>query len=232
MKPLQRRPRLLSALAAVSIVAGAYLCFELGRIQAGYSLLDHDRDFDRLSKTAATQRADLEDAQEQLAMLKTAREVDRETYARVEASLSQLQAKLQAQEEELEFYRGIVSPNSGQLGLRVQSLQIRPDGAEGHYVLQMVLTQAIVHNRSVEGVVKLKIAGTRRGQPAELALEDVAGDDTKELAYAFRYFQALEQELELPEGFVPSTLDVEIAPSSPRGKPTTQEFQWSAVVAE
>lgn len=233
MKGLQGRPRVLTALALVLAVAGAYLCFELGRYQAGYSLLDHDRDVKRLRKTVAGQQADLEDAQRQLAVLTTSRRVDRETYARVEASLSELESRVQAQEEELEFYRGIVSPATAEAGLRVQSLQVRPGSSERRYVLQMVLMQSIVHNQRVEGVVTLKVLGTREGKQTELALRDVAvDDDTTELAYAFRYFEALEQDLELPKGFSPQTLQVEISPSSPRGDPTTQEFQWSMVLAE
>jgi hypothetical protein len=52
------------------------------------------------------------------------------------------------------------------------------------------------------------------------------------LRYRFRYFQSLEQELELPQGFEPATVEIVVAPSAPKGKPTSQVFQWSAVAAE
>jgi hypothetical protein len=220
-------------LVAVLIAAGAYLSFELGRYQAGYSLLDHDRDVKRLRRLAAAQKADLDDAERQLAILKTSRDVDQETYAQIKASLSQLEAKLQAQEEELEFYRGIVSPAAGEAGLRVQNLQVRSGSAERRYILDVVLMQSIANSRSVEGAVKLTLAGTQDGQAAELELADLAvPEGTSELRYRFRYFQSLEQELELPQGFEPATVEIVVAPSAPKGKPTSQVFQWSAVAAE
>jgi hypothetical protein len=220
------------ALIAALVVAGAYLIFELGRYQAGYSLLDHDRDVKRLRKLVAAQKADLEDAERQIAILKTSREVDEETYAQVKASLSELETKLQAQEEELEFYRGIVSPSGGEGGLRVQNVQIRQGSTERHYILDLVLMQSIANSRRVEGAVRLTVAGAQGGQTAELDLADVAVPRTPELSYRFRYFQSLQQELELPLGFEPATVQIEIRPSSPRAEPTTQVFQWSAVKAE
>ncbi len=220
-------------LAAVVVVASTYLSFELGRYRAGYSLFDHDRDLRRLRKTLASQRADLDEAQRRLAILKTSHEVDQASNARVQETLTQLQAKLQAQQEELEFYRGIVSPSTGGPGLRVQSLQIRQGSSERRYVLELVLMQAMSRDRRVEGAVRLKIGGTRDGKHLELALKDVAVDDhAAELSYAFRYFQALEQEVELPVGFMPETVQVQIAPSAPRHDPTSQEFRWSAVTVE
>ncbi len=233
VRRFKRRPRVLYALAAVVVAASAYLSFELGRYRAGYSLLDHDRDVKRLRKTLAAERADLDEAQRQVAILKTSHEVDQATNARVQETLTQLEAKLQAQQEELEFYRGIVSPSKGGADLRVQSLQIRPGGSERRYFLELVLMQAMARDRRVEGAVKLKIAGTRDGKALELALKDVAVDDhTDELPYAFRYFQALEQEVELPVGFMPDTVQVQIAPSAPHRDATTQEFRWSAVTVE
>ncbi|HEU4619213.1 MAG TPA: DUF6776 family protein [Gammaproteobacteria bacterium] len=233
MNPLRGRPRAISVLIVVLIAAGGYLIFELGRYQAGYSLLDHERDLDRLRKLTAAQKADLEDAERQIAILKTSREVDQETYAQVKASLDELETKLQAQEEELEFYRGIVSPASGEAGLRVQNLQVKPGGTERRYVLELVLMQSIANTRRVEGTVKLKVTGTQEGASAELALADIAVPErTSQLTYQFKYFQTLQQELELPKGFEPATVEIELSPSAPKARPTTQVFQWSAIAAE
>jgi hypothetical protein len=200
-------------LVAVLIASGAYLSFELGRYQAGYSLLDHNRELKRLRKLAAAQKADLDDAERQLAILKTSRDVDQETYAQVKASLSQLEAKLQSQEEELEFYRGIVSPATGEAGLRVQNLQVRSGSTERRYIVELVLMQSIANSRSVEGAVKLTLAGTQDGQAAEVELADLAvPEQASELRYKFRYFQSLEQEIELPQGFEPATVEIVVAP--------------------
>ena len=65
--------------------------------------------------------------------------------------MGELQAQIQAQEEELVFYRGIVSPQDGVAGLRIQSLEVLPGDGENRYLLRLLLVQAIVHSRRVAG---------------------------------------------------------------------------------
>jgi hypothetical protein len=232
----RRGPIFVLAASTVLVPALGYLCFELGRYQAGYSMLDQRREMAHARQQLTEERAASEELRRQVAILETSREIDRETYARVEADLGELQAQIQAQEEELVFYRGIVSPQDGVAGLRIQSLEVVPADAERHYVLRLVLVQAIVHSRRVAGVVRLHLQGTRDGQPASYDLEELAtaegnGAGGYDMAYSFRYFQGLECELVLPVGFEPASLLVEIWPSEPRGERVQQTFEWSAVGA-
>lgn len=233
MRRRERRPLLLTGLAAILIPAAAYLFFELGRFQAGYAVLDRQREFEEFENAAAVNEKTIDELKRQLAILETSRNIDRETYAQVETSLTELEARLQAQEEELAFYRGIISPPDGVAGLRIQSLEIRPSNSEQRYTLRLVLMQAIVHNRTVTGAVSVSVTGLLDGDGIELALDELTADDAvAEIEYGFRYFQGLEQELVFPEGFMPTTVEVEIRPTEPKGDPVTRTFQWNAVSGE
>jgi hypothetical protein len=230
----RRRFATVAAIGLALLAALGYLCFELGRYQAGYSVLDHRRAVDTAAAGLVEERAANEELRRQLAILKTSREIDRETYSQVEASLGELQAQIQAQEEELVFYRGIVSPQDGVAGLRIQNLEVVPADSERQFVVRLVLVQAIVHSRRVAGVVRLQLAGTRDGVPVSFQLEELAPagvDVDEDLAYAFRYFQGLEADLVLPVGFEPEKINVEIWPSEPRGERTSQSFDWAAAGA-
>jgi hypothetical protein len=218
------------------VVAGAYLAFELGRYQAGYSVIDSRRAIDQYRERLAAQRADNDELRRQIAVLETSREIDRATYEQVKASLAGLEAQIQAQEEELVFYRGIVSPQDGVPGLRVQSVQAEPTDESRGYVLRLVLVQAIVHSRRVAGAVKLRLTGLRDGQMASFDVAELVpdaasgGDRSYDMSYGFRYFQGLDAELVLPIGFEPEHLHVEMWPSEPRGEMSTQSFAWAAIV--
>ena len=233
IRPGNSHPRstIVYLVSAALLVSGSYLLYELGRYHGGYSLLDQRRERVETETALAERDASIEELRRQVTLLETSREIDRETYAEVEKNLSQLQARIQAQEEELAFYQGIVSPEDGIAGLRIQNLEVSPADAEQRYTLRMVLVQAIIHDRRVAGTVRFNIAGTRYGQPVDLELSDLAVDgEADDLAYAFRYFQDLEQELILPVGFEPDRVDVEIWPREPRGQQVSQSFQWSAIV--
>jgi hypothetical protein len=218
------------AVAAVVLIAGAYLSFELGRYRSGYSILDHRRTVAALERQLDEERATSDELRRQIAIFETSGEIDRETYAQIEANLSELQTRIQSQEEELVFYRGIVSPQDGVAGLRIQSLEVLPADNERHYALRLVLVQAIVHSRRVSGVVKLQLEGMRDGQTASFDVAELAAENgSYDMAYEFRYFQGLECELALPAGFEPARINVEIWPNETRGQKVAQTFEWSAV---
>lgn len=224
----KRHPRLLAAIALAVVAAGAYLSYELGRYQAGYSLLDERRRIARFETELAEREARIDTLERQQAILETSHEIDRETYARVEQELERLQQRIQAQEEELAFYRGIVTPEDGVSGLRIQGLEIGPAGAERRHRLRLTLVQAIVHDERVSGRVRISVAGRLDGRAAELDYPDVAaGPQPAPLEYEFRYFQTLERELALPVGFEPDTVTVEIRPAEPEGEAVLQRFDWS-----
>lgn len=182
-------------------------------------------------QTELTERDEsIEELRREQAILQTSLEIDRATYEQIEMNLGQLQAQIQAQEEELAFYRGIVSPGDGVAGLRIQDLEILPEDSEQHHLLRLVLVQAIVHNQRVSGTVRVKLSGSLDDAAAEFDLEQLTVDgQLREIAYGFRYFQSLEQGLVLPVGFEPDTVVVEIWPREPRGEPITRSFQWAAV---
>ena len=227
MKRRTGRPPWMYVLAAVLVVGSLYLAFELGRYESGYSLLDHRRERGALAEQLAEERGVSDELRRQLAIAETASEIDRATYTQVESTLGELQSKIQTQEEELVFYRGIVSPQDGVAGLRIQSLEVLPSDGEGRYLLRLLLVQAIVHSRRVAGAVKLQLEGAKDGQTVSFdAAELVAPGESYDMDYEFRYFQGLEAELSLPPGFEPQHVAVEIWPNEARAERINQTFDW------
>lgn len=218
------------AVVGALLLAGAYLCFELGRYEAGYSIIDHRRAEAALTEQIAQQRAAADELRRQIAIFETSRRIDQETYSQIQSNLADLQARIQAQEEELMVYRGIVSPQDGVSGLRIQSLSVVPADGERHFVVRLVLVQAIVHSRRVSGTVKLQIEGVQDGRMTVLDAADLVPDKAAyDMAYEFRYFQGLESELILPVGFEPGRFRVEIAPNDPHAEKVQQSFEWTDV---
>jgi hypothetical protein len=212
----------------------AFLAYELGSYQAGYAVLDVRREA-RANETRLAERdRTIESLRRQIAILETAREIDRETYALVEQNLEQLEGQIQSQEEELAFYQGIVSPEDGSAGLRIQSIDIEPLAPERHFLIRFVLVQAIVHSGRVTGGVELAVLGTSDdGVDAVLDLATLVGDESfAEISYDFRYFQTIEREVLLPPGFAAESVELRISPSEPRGAGLVQNYSWDVLSAE
>ena len=226
----RRKPKLLYLLAVLAVGGSVLLAHELGRLNGGYSYLDQRRERDALTATLAERDQTIEALRRQVAILETSQEIDQETYTLVEQNLDELQAQIQAQEEELAFYRGIISPEDGAAGLRVQSLEMRPTDAAQGYLLRLVLVQAITHDRRVSGTVSFDISGSLDGEHVQLNLDEIVADDAGgTLAYAFRYFQDLQRQLVFPEGFEPDEVLMQIRPREPSGQALEQSFEWSTI---
>jgi hypothetical protein len=214
----------------IGIVLGALLLlygvYEWGRFHGGYAK------FAELQKRRelATKIEALEDANSklraELASAKLARDVDQKAYAEVEKTLADLQAQVLKAREELTFYRGIVSPEDGIGGLRIQRFQVLPGGVDNHFRLRLVLVQSMRQDSTVSGTVDIRIEGVRDDRPTTLALADVGGETRADglVPFQFRYFQNLEQKIELPQGFEPTAVNVEV--KSSRLAPVRESFPW------
>lgn len=213
----------------LAVIVAAYLVFEFGRIQAGYNIVDtaaeskaYEDRIDGLEKQVTLLK-------EEIALLQTHREIDRNAYEKVEASLSGLQQKIQEQREAIAFYRGIISPEDGGRGLRVQDLKVSKGADEREYHVSLVLVQVMQHDRSVRGDVEFSLEGAQDGAAASYTLEQlVPADEDSGWPFSFRYFQTFERDLILPDGFTPEKVNVEVRSRTKSIASVEQSFLWPA----
>ena len=212
---------------AVAIVVGAYLTFEFGRIQADYNVVDaaqQRQDYDDQIKDMRKQIAALN---QEIALLDTHRNIDREAYKDVEASLADLQEKIQEQRNAIAFYRGIISPADGQRGLRVQDLSLSKGNDPRQYYVRLVLVQVMQHDRSVKGEVNFSLEGAQDGVATTYKLEKlIPADETSSWPFSFRYFQNFDRQLILPEGFRPERINIEVQSRTKSIASVKQSFLW------
>jgi hypothetical protein len=145
----------------------------------------------------------------------------------VESELVTLQARILEQQEDIEFYKGIVNENDG-TGLRIQDFQISPGLGEREYDVRLVLAQAFRSDRKVSGKVDVIIEGVQRGKAARLGLAELGSSDGADalLRYSFRYFQDLNAAVVLPEDFAPERVHVIIKSSGKTAKTVEEFFIW------
>ena len=212
---------------ALLVAFGGYLVYEYGRIDAGYNVVDaagERQDYERRIDDLEDEIAALKD---QIAVLETHRDIDREAYKEVEASLTELQAKIQEQRDAIAFYRGIVSPVDGNKGLRVQDLKLTRGSQEREYNIRLVLVQALQHDRKVSGDVKLSIAGDQDGVEKTYSYTQLRPDASeRNWSFSFRYFQDFDRQVILPDGFTPQRVDIEVQSNTRSIASIEESFDW------
>lgn len=211
----------------VAVLIAAWLVFELGRIQAGYNVLDASAERNAYEDRIETLGKEILSLKEQVQLLETHRDIDREAYKQVEESLAGLQQKIQEQRDAIGFYRGIISPDDGGRGLRVQELKLSKGKEEGEYQVNLVLVQVMQHDRNVKGDVEFSLEGDQDGDAVTYTLEQLVPEDQDSgWPFSFRYFQNFERQLILPDGFTPEKVHVEVNSSIKSIASVKQSFLW------
>jgi cell division protein FtsL len=219
----------MRAAMVVAIVVGGYLIFEFGRIQANYNIVDAQAEKQEFRNQIDALDDEIAELKQEIARLETTQVIEKEAYQVVEANLSDLQRKIQEQQEAIAFYRGIVSPKDGGRGLRVQDLRLTRGRDEQHYNLRLVLVQVMQHDRSVKGEVDFSIDGEIDGVATTYKLSQLLPEDgSSSWPFAFRYFQDFERVLVIPDGFTPSTINVEVISRTKSIASVKQSFDWIA----
>jgi len=219
----------LRLVAAVAIALSIYLSFEFGRIQADYNVVDAAAERQAVQAHIAGLDAEIVALKEQIALLETHRNIEREAYQDVEGSLSDLQRKIQEQRDAIEFYRGIISPSDGGRGLRVQDLRLSKGKEDREYHVRLVLVQVMQHDRSVKGEVRLSLDGAQDGVATTYDLEQlIPSDADRNWPFAFRYFQDFDRELVLPAGFQPERINIEVRSRTKSIASVEQSFLWQS----
>jgi hypothetical protein len=222
-----KRRAVLAVLAVLGTFAALYAAFEFGRYDAGFRVVDSVRG--ALSTARRIRELEAQNAEQhtQLEAADVARRVDREGYKQVERSLGDMQSQIARLNQDLSFYRGLVQPESV-VHVKVQQMQIVPEQGSGRYELKFVLMQLGKPSNNVAGSVAVTIEGLAQGRPQTLTLAEVSPASRAGLSYSFRYFQDYDEPLQLPAGFEPTRVGVEIHAGRDLGHSFRQAFVWKA----
>ncbi|HEY1990903.1 MAG TPA: DUF6776 family protein [Gammaproteobacteria bacterium] len=224
VKPHRPHRTWLTASVAVAAVLGAiWGAFVYGEYRAGF-----DRQAAGVLKDALADAQEQVDAlNDQITALQRQRAVDQGASQELQTTLDELQHKQADLQEQVAFYKGIVSPGAGEEGLRVESLRFASDGAPRLYHYRLVLTQVRTRELKISGTVYMKIFGTQDGKPVTLDAREVSPSGKGPAGFAFQYFQSLEGDVLLPQGFAPG--HVEVTAQESGRPPVQQNFDWQGL---
>lgn len=211
----------------VAVLVGAYLAYELGRIEAGYNIVDVAREKQAYESEIDRLETNITALNEEITLVETHWDIDKVAYTDVKDGLASLQQKIQEQSDAIAFYRGIVSPADGGRGLRVQDLKLSKGKEDREYSVRLVLIQMMQHDRAVKGEVGISLEGLQGGVATTYTLEQLVGpDEDSSWPFSFRYFQDFDRRLLLPDGFTPERITIEVRSRTKSISSIEQSYLW------
>ena len=153
-------------------------------------------------------------------------DVGRDAATALRKDLQQRHGEIVRLREEVTFYKSLMAPGDVVEGLQIAELELRPQRKSRlRYKFALLLTQVALRRNVIRGELRMDVVGTQAdGQEVVHSLTDLQEQGDYPLRFRFRYFQDMQGELELPEGFVPRSV---LVTAQQKGKDTTQvTFPW------
>lgn len=165
--------------------------------------------------------------EQQIANLKLATEVDRKANTEVRANVVELETELADLKQNNTFYRSLMRPTGGDKGIVVDPPSVIKKAVAGEFKYQLVVKQIVAKHKKVSGYLTLVLVGRQAGRPASLLLKDISSDvEDERIRLSFKYFQRIEGNMTLPEGFVPEEIELKVVVQSPDKAVIDNKFGW------
>ncbi len=221
----RRRRRLRFALAALGLFLAGVLLGGYGNLYLGLESAWENRD---LREQIVTQTRQLETLRQWRSDAETRREIDRAALELVRKELAEQQEAIAELEKGVHFYRSLMAPEEQSEGLSVRSIDLKPALDDGRYQFRILVQQSSRKHNLLTGTLSVMVHGDEGGEEKAYNLSDLSEQVPEpQIRLRFKYFQAIDGELALPDGFTPRTVSAAARSSKPRRVNIQKEFPWS-----
>ena len=164
----------------------------------------------------------------QVAILDRSSVMDQRATEEVQATIIGLRDRVAQLEQDIVYYRQVVSAETEDTGLIISQLDIDATRESNRYRYKLVLRQQDADgDTSLIGHVNINLVGSQGEEQQILSLRDLSAEqDQLNIRLRFKYFQNIEGELVLPDNFVPDRLQVAAVSVEPVEKSINQNFSW------
>jgi hypothetical protein len=219
-------PQLVFALAllvGLTLLSGFYL----GRHAASNDLQVTAETVSGMQEELSRLRKALEVARGDLEMQRTRHEVDRRALELVRSEMAAEKDRTAELEEGLSVYRSMVGSEDVANGMSLRKPELVQGEVPGHVAYRIFVQQKEREYEMLEGVLSVEVYGVSGGKEVSFPLARLSKEfDQGGGALHFRYFQAIEGEMVLPEEFQPNGMSLVARASKPRQSEVRGQFPW------
>jgi hypothetical protein len=179
------------------------------------------------SKLSATDAA-LKAARGDLEMQRTRHEVDRHALELLRSEMAAEKVRTAELEEGLSFYRSMVVSDETAKGLSLRTPELVPGDNPSRVRYRIFVQQKDREYNLVEGRLMVEVVGVSGDREVTYPLAKLSKEfNDKSATLQFRYFQSIEGEITLPDGFEPKEIKLTARARKPREMAVKEQFPWT-----
>ena len=212
------------ALLVLSTSAGAYFA---GQHQLRKTLDQTSREHEKVLVELEKVRSENESLRIRAATAEQSVTIGEQASESVRGELVEKENQIAELKQEISFYRGIMAPSEGSEGVSIGRFSISEAGDSRRYQYKLLVQQSSARHDVVTGAARFTIFGQVDGEVRRYALADLSEQvDSESIPLRFKYFQNIEGELQLPEGFEPEGVELSLKSSKRKGFNIDQRYGW------
>jgi hypothetical protein len=220
--------RVITVILLVLMVTGSvYGMFEFGRYSAGFDALTALRERATLRAEIVANEATISELRAKVAQLESSTVGQTREREEVQRTIGELQAQVARANQELAFFRGIVTQNANSAEVKIQQARMVATAAANKFRVRVTLVQPMKPDAVVSGVVVLSVGGELDGKPGRADFATLSGGKRREIPFTFRYLENIEEEITVPSGMKPAQLIVEVRSNRRGTAPIQQAYVWN-----
>ena len=218
----------LVTLLVLGLGAGALGGFMFGYTNTLRSQRSEQATQQELSEQLISTETENAELRRQVAILDRSSVMDQLASEVVQETLLSLRGRVGQLEQDVVYYRQVVSAEIEDTGLIISQLDIDATREANRYRYKLVLRQQDADGDTfLTGHVNVNLVGSQGEEQQILSLRELSAEqDELNIRLRFKYFQNIEGELVLPDNFVPDRLQVAAVSVEPVGKSINQDFSW------
>lgn len=209
------------------VAAGVYGMFEFGRYSAGFDALTALRQKASLRAEIEVHEATISELRAKVAQLESSTVGQAREREEVQRTIGDLQAQVARANQELAFFRGIVTQSANSAEVKIQQARMVATATANKFRIRVTLVQPMKPDSVVSGVVILSVDGELDGKPGRADFATLSGGKRREIPFTFRYLENIEEEITMPPGMKPEQLLVEVRSNRRGSAPVQQSYVWS-----
>ena len=110
---------------------------------------------------------------------------------------------------QLAFYQQVMAPELDEQGFLIEGFNLEPALSDNSFRFELVLMQQNKTKNTLKGNLDVTLIGSEKGEAKQYSIDGLlSNQEQKSLTFSFKYFQVIEGEIRLPEGFQPEQVSV------------------------
>lgn len=181
---------------------------------------------DDLRREVESSNSEIEELRQEVVNNEQTRDVNQKAIQEVQKSILALRETNAQLEEDILFYKQVMSPEKNESGLVIGQLHLVA-GEFGEVRYRIEFKQMGNNETALTGYANVTVLGMLEGRKELIPLHSLStSEEGVDIKLQFKYFQNLEGELTLPADFKPKEIQVMAVTKGKKSKTIEKIFPW------